>query len=413
VEVAEIFLVRHAESQANAAGLWQGRDNSGLTEAGRLQAQLLARRLGRAAFDVTVSSPLTRAFDTARALSRQVVVDEQIIEIDVGRWEGLSGEEIRRQYQGELLEAFGSSNIRFGGTGETFGELSARVWAFIEELFDRLGGDKQALVVTHGGVIDAVMHRLIGGKEGRSYVMAANTSITRIVRSYGHSRLASFNDAAHLGRVPAWAEAQRAQGRPVMALIRHGRTAANVEGRWQGHSCRGLDEVGHRQAEALAAWYGKMDLVYTSPLDRARQTARRLTGGEATTVDDLRELGFGKWEGLTVGQIREGWPRLFQQIFEERRDLARGETGETWAMMTARVKLAIERLAVPGGSMAAVVTHGGAIRGYLAGLSQEGWPKAASVMTSPNTGITHIVRTDRGPMLADYAVASHLEGMKA
>lgn len=88
----------------------------------------------------------------------------------------------------------------------------------------------------------------------------------------------------------------------VLILVRHGRTAANAEGRIQGRLDLPLDEVGHGQAEALAAWVGPVDEVISSPLLRARQTAAAW-GAEPRVDDRWVELDFGIYDGLPSADV--------------------------------------------------------------------------------------------------------------
>jgi broad specificity phosphatase PhoE len=393
--MADIYLVRHAQSEANLAGTWQGREDGPLSEIGREQAILLGRRLAGQRFDVVLSSPLSRALATAHEISAEVERDEAFAEIAIGSWEGKPWSEV----QGPPAPW-----ARYGGFGETFSEVQHRVWEAIGRLDRRLGEDGQALVVTHGGVLDAVLRRLLGGAR-RVYAYPANASVTRLVRRHGRLRLALYNDTSHLGYQPV----RPREGGRLLAIIRHGRTRANVEGRWQGHSSWTLDDVGVAQAEALARWYGLIDLVYSSPLERALHTAGRIARNGPVVVEGLRELSFGEWEGLTGDEIKAGWPELFERIFVGGEDLPRGVTGETWREMTARVKEAIEGLGVAPGTVAGVVTHGGSIRAYLAALSGGGWRQAANIDTAPNTGVCHVALGRRGPVILDYGLAPHLQ----
>jgi broad specificity phosphatase PhoE len=227
----------------------------------------------------------------------------------------------------------------------------------------------------------------------------------------GLQRIASFNDTGHLGPRPLAVEDARAGGSAVVALIRHGRTAANVDGRWQGRSDGGLDEVGHRQARSLADWYGSFDRVVTSPLGRAEQTALALHPSPEA-VDGLAELGFGRWEGLTVDEIRRDWSALFDRIFHDRTDLPRGETGETWAQLAERVGRALSTINPRRGEITAVVTHGAAMRAYLAALSGGGWSHAVMLDTPANASVTHVIVTRRGAVVADYSSTAHLESLR-
>jgi broad specificity phosphatase PhoE len=95
----------------------------------------------------------------------------------------------------------------------------------------------------------------------------------------------------------------------TLLLARHGETDWNREGRWQGHSNTSLNELGREQARALAEELtDEIDVVYSSDLARARETAEIVAGrlGLEVRFDPrLRERGFGSWEGLTRAEIEE------------------------------------------------------------------------------------------------------------
>ncbi len=92
-------------------------------------------------------------------------------------------------------------------------------------------------------------------------------------------------------------------------FVRHGETAYNTEGRFQGHIDIPLDEKGKEQAEKLADRFQngeKIDAIYCSPLSRALDTAR-VVGSKVhvnpSPDSNLKELGMGEWEGKTVQEI--------------------------------------------------------------------------------------------------------------
>ena len=406
--MSEIWLIRHAQSEANANGVWQGRADSGVTVRGLEQIEALRGRFDQEAFDLVVSSPLLRARQTAAAFGPHEV-DDGFIEVDLGRWEGKTWLELQATDLSELQALGRGVNVRFGEVGESIAELTHRVEAAIDRLFSRLGQGHRAVVVTHGGAIDVVLERVFGRVDGRRLSgFPENTAITRLVRRYEHDRLVSFNDTAHLGRRTSMVDRALASGRAVVALVRHGRTSANVEGRWQGHSDRGLDEVGRTQAAALASSYPDFSRVVSSPLGRAWQTAAHLHP-TPEPAPALAELGFGKWEGLTLEEIRHGWPDLFERIFRQGEDLARGETGETWAELAARVRPVIDGLATEPGRVTGVVSHGAAIRAFLSSLAGGGWQRAHAWETPANTAVTHLVLSEQGPVVADFGNTAHLE----
>ena len=77
----EIVFVRHAESQANLDGIWNGRTDGELSAAGEESLEALARRLSTWEFDAVLSSPLSRARRTAGVFSDEVVLEDDLIEI--------------------------------------------------------------------------------------------------------------------------------------------------------------------------------------------------------------------------------------------------------------------------------------------------------------------------------------------
>jgi broad specificity phosphatase PhoE len=92
----------------------------------------------------------------------------------------------------------------------------------------------------------------------------------------------------------------------TLLLVRHGETDWNRDGRWQGHSDTSLNDLGRRQALELAEELDRVDVVYSSDLARARETAEILAERldlEVRVDERLRERSFGAWEGLTTAEI--------------------------------------------------------------------------------------------------------------
>lgn len=98
-----------------------------------------------------------------------------------------------------------------------------------------------------------------------------------------------------------------------LVLVRHGETIWHAENRYTGHSDIPLTSRGHEQAQQLAAWakQARLDALWVSPLARARDTAAPVaqsTGLEPHVDARLREIDFGRGEGLTTAQMRERFP---------------------------------------------------------------------------------------------------------
>jgi len=151
----------------------------------------------------------------------------------------------------------------------------------------------------------------------------------------------------------------------TIILVRHGATAYNAEGRLQGSLDVPLGDAGRAQAaataQALMSEYGAPDLLLTSPLSRARETADALasaSGVELHADERLTQRSYGEWEGLTWDEIREGWPDEYA-----RRHAGLDPRIAGWdssATVAARVASCLDELSDYLGLVIAV-SHGGAI----------------------------------------------------
>lgn len=151
----------------------------------------------------------------------------------------------------------------------------------------------------------------------------------------------------------------------TILIARHGQSDWNQEKRWQGHADRPLTERGREQAQALADRLAhiELDAVYSSDLQRARDTAvvvAESQGLELRQLPELREVDVGSWSGLTRAEAEERFPEGFARW----RDGYPGwKDGETYEAMTDRVLRAVDEVAAEHeGGRVLVVSHGGPIR---------------------------------------------------
>jgi broad specificity phosphatase PhoE len=98
--------------------------------------------------------------------------------------------------------------------------------------------------------------------------------------------------------------------RPLLYVVRHGETEWSRHGRHTSHTDLPLTPVGEKAADALGPRLADetFDLVMTSPMRRARDTARRCGFPDAEVEPDAREWDYGAYEGLTTAEIRESVP---------------------------------------------------------------------------------------------------------
>jgi probable phosphoglycerate mutase len=131
-------------------------------------------------------------------------------------------------------------------------------------------------------------------------------------------------------------------------LLRHGETALSTERRFAGRGDIPLTEEGLRQAAAAAkrlAARGGIDVIVTSPLRRARQTADAValaTGAPLLADDGLVETDFGKWEGMTIAEVSQRWPDEASAWIGSVDVAPPG--GESFADVIDRVNAALDRL---------------------------------------------------------------------
>jgi len=152
-------------------------------------------------------------------------------------------------------------------------------------------------------------------------------------------------------------------------LIRHATTEANgrrLAGRQPGVH---LDEYGRRQAQALAERLSQLPIaaIYSSPLERARETAEpiaRLLGRQVVTREELLEIDFGAWTGKAFDELD---PVPGFRRFNDFRSCSPVQGGEFMLQAQLRIVLALDalRIAHPD-ECVAVVSHGDMIRAAIA-----------------------------------------------
>lgn len=194
-----------------------------------------------------------------------------------------------------------------------------------------------------------------------------------------------------------------------ITFVRHGQSAANLSGRWQGHGDSPLTPVGRSQAAALAERLRpeRYDLVVSSDLSRAADTAAAL-GRDLELDPAWREVDVGAWEGLTRPEVAL---RFADQIHR----LGQGEPvriggGESWPEVLERARLALHRLRsrLGDGDRALVVTHGGVIHVLLSALMGLYERRPRPIGRVGNTATTTVAFEDGVSELVAFNDASHL-----
>lgn len=204
MSAAEFIVVRHGETAWNAEGRIQGHLDSPLNEEGLAQALLLGDRLAREPFSQLYSSDLGRALQTVQPIAdrsgHRVATDVRLRERHLGIFQGLTGSECARLSSEHYARFRARDPDHVIPEGESVRQVYERVIRVFGD-FARQHAGERVVVVTHGGVLDAV-HRLVLGiplEQPRDFPIF-NASLNLVRCEDGHWSMVRWGDISHLTR---------------------------------------------------------------------------------------------------------------------------------------------------------------------------------------------------------------------
>jgi probable phosphoglycerate mutase len=178
--MSEIWLVRHGETEWSRSGAHTGRTDIPLTDAGRVQAEAIGRRLAGRRFGLVLTSPLARAQETCRLAGYGACaqVDGNLREWDYGGYEGRTTAEIRRERPDWSLWRDG---VPEGETLAQVAERAERTIARVEPVLAR----EDVLLFAHGHLLRILAARWakLAPEEGARLVLG-----TAALSSLGYER---------------------------------------------------------------------------------------------------------------------------------------------------------------------------------------------------------------------------------
>jgi probable phosphoglycerate mutase len=180
-----VYLVRHGETDWNAAERWQGHTDIPLNETGRLQARAVARSLRSLRLSAVVASDLSRAQETARIVAAELGLDvayfdAALRERSFGCFEGLTREECDRIHPAAWRAWLAERRPPEGA--EAHETLTSRVVAAVARAAEAVArDDAPAVVVTHGGSLRAI----VAAATGRLPGPVKNTEVWRVTWENG------------------------------------------------------------------------------------------------------------------------------------------------------------------------------------------------------------------------------------
>ena len=200
-------------------------------------------------------------------------------------------------------------------------------------------------------------------------------------------------------------------------LVRHGETDWNAERRLQGHTdihlnTRGLAQAA-QMAKALKSIHFQFDVLYTSDLQRAKQTAKAiesLYSVSAISHRALRERNLGALQGLTISEAPTLEPELWQAHLS--RDIHQEfNGGESILQFANRIKVVLEEIQQKhAGKTILLVSHGGALDMMYRIASNQALD-AERVVTVPNASLNWISCDVPDWKVDSWADTSHLDGL--
>ena len=329
--VLRLVFVRHGLSSFNKKGIVQGRtDDSYLTKEGYFQAESAGKVLNEIDFEAIYSSPLIRAAETAKTIEKslkknyKINFDENLLEVNLERWSGLTINEIKKNYPDDYLnwkndpENLSLKN-KENNNYQPIKDLYIQAKKFTDEIFSRYDNknEKNILIIAHNAILRCLILSLINRPQRgfrRLKLDNASISIINVQRNQNilKTQIECINQTSHLGEnIPSKV------GKSRIILVRHGETNWNKEGRFQGQIDIPLNDNGKIQAKKASEYLKgiKFNKAYSSSMLRPFETAKIIlknTNLKINKIDELVEISHGLWEGKLEEDIKGKWPKLLE-----------------------------------------------------------------------------------------------------
>lgn len=200
--MATLFLVRHGRTGWNKEQIFRGHKDVPLDEVGRQEARLVGERLKGEGIKAVFSSPLSRAKETAEAVARSYNIEVQIVEglIDLhfGEWEGMSLEEVKKQYPDLYKQWQGApQKVIFPG-GEGLDAVRSRAMKAVKNIIERHPQEAVALV-SHRVVLKVLICALLGLDNSHFWNIAQDTTAINCFHHRDGTWICNFlNDTCHV-----------------------------------------------------------------------------------------------------------------------------------------------------------------------------------------------------------------------
>ena len=325
IRFTKITILRHAESEGNLIPIYQAKiPGTDLTAKGKKSAKEAGKLLKDDAIDIIYCSPLARTVQTAKEIASEVgaevVVDNRLREVSFGEYEGktvdfddLAFVKARRAHK--MDTGAPESIYHFPGM-ETWKDVQTRIADFMNEILPK-HRSQHILIVTHADPIQNIRHFF--NKEDPMKI--SHQPYPNHVAPYTFFWDHVSNDQMDLHRESVdgimWSGSKN-KNSVELTLVRHGETDWNAIKKAHGHEDIPLNDKGREQAKKTAKNLNgqKFDIIITSPLSRAKETAEIISKEldvPISEMEELKERDIGDWNGKNIEEIMKKHPGVIKE----------------------------------------------------------------------------------------------------
>ena len=200
--MCKVFLIRHGETEWNRQEIFRGRLDIGLNKNGLRQAQAVALALKMVRISAVYSSPLRRAYQTAQAITQKrgliVQMHAGLIDINFGKWQGLSHNKVKRQYPKLYKRWYKEPDrVRFP-EGESLAEVKERTVDALTKLCRQHHSQDNIAIISHRVVNKVILCTITGLDNSHFWQIKQDTACINIFDYTELVTIELINDTCHL-----------------------------------------------------------------------------------------------------------------------------------------------------------------------------------------------------------------------
>ena len=205
--MTSIYLVRHGQTAWNKEEVFRGRTDIPLNETGLKEAAMAADYFRPLQLDAIYSSPLARAWQTAREIAKHHTLQVQplagLIDMSFGSWEGRPLKEVRENDQERYrLWAEEPHRVKFPG-GETLEQVRARAMAALESVIEK-HPEKTVILVSHRVINKVLLCAVLGLDNSHFWQLAQDTTAINLIKCKNKNYILSLmNESCHVKALQA------------------------------------------------------------------------------------------------------------------------------------------------------------------------------------------------------------------